>query len=594
MKRLMILAMLAVWILAACGGGGDSVTIQIDPDALLLRSDLPAPAQQPLILQGKQALRVAARAPHRGAESGDAIWLPDLMPNRIGRLPETFPKVLPAPPNPPPKAEKVEIALTIDPKARTLTGQATIELKAESDTLTVATFSLSAAAVDSVQAVNPTATFTYQDGVLAVTAATPVPAGSTWTVTIAWHDADVEQQIDFTPEGGGVLLGNYLGEPSTFFTWGYDYWPKLVGQGFFGTLDFSVTFPKGLTLVLSGTRIDQVDNGDQTVTERWTLDKPNFGAIGLALAAYEKATAQCGTTAVEVYAIPGMSIDQFPIRPATYAPLIQAMCGKDSGDFGAPAFATLRVVGVDERFTNGYATPGLVMAPNYTFDDDGTGSFPERDFFLAHEIAHQWFGVDVLLTDLRDAWLTEGLADFAAAGYLVEPWGEAEALRAWLKDAAVLLDFYRQGGKDHPLVPDQAVEFEPRVYYLKGAWVLRMLASVIGEAPLNRALESYRAAHTFAPAHTEDFLAAATTEAGRDLAWFFDEWLKGTGVMALDFTQENAQDQVQVGVNQKTTWAAGKYFQMPLTVRVGKDERTLDQNVELDGAATSNFLLTIP
>ncbi|RPJ01898.1 MAG: hypothetical protein EHM31_04600, partial [Candidatus Aminicenantes bacterium] len=46
------------------------------------------------------------------------------------------------------------------------------------------------------------------------------------------------------------------------------------------------------------------------------------------------------------------------------------------------------------------------------------------DYFLAHEIAHQWWGQGVSFDSYRDQWLSEGLAQFAAASYLRSKYGE--------------------------------------------------------------------------------------------------------------------------------------------------------------------------
>jgi len=46
------------------------------------------------------------------------------------------------------------------------------------------------------------------------------------------------------------------------------------------------------------------------------------------------------------------------------------------------------------------------------------------DYFLAHEIAHQWWGQGVSFATYRDQWLSEGLSQFAAASYLRDRYGD--------------------------------------------------------------------------------------------------------------------------------------------------------------------------
>jgi aminopeptidase N len=355
-------------------------------------------------------------------------------------------------------------------------------------------------------------------------------------------------------------------------------------------LDFSVTYPADRTLVLSGERVGSLNNGDGTKTDSWVFAHPLHWHVSLVLAEYEMVSGACGSTAVEVYGMPIES--EYPIVPATYVPVLESICENFRARFGEPAFSTIRLAGVDERFTNGYSSPTLIIVPNYTLDDDGTGSFAARDFYLAHEFSHQWWGNDVFMGSMADAWLTEGMADYSAITYLKDSWGDEQAQYFWLDDAAFLLDYYRQGGRDHALVPVDSAGMEPVIYYLKGAWVLRMLQWVIGEGPMGAALRSYREAHPFSAATTQDFVDAAEAAGGEDLGWFFGQWLYGTGVMSLGETHRDAGGDVEVTVSQHTPWSAHpeRFFQMPLTIRIESGKKSTDHLVTVSGAESTCVL----
>ncbi len=55
-----------------------------------------------------------------------------------------------------------------------------------------------------------------------------------------------------------------------------------------------------------------------------------------------------------------------------------------------------------------------------------------KEYFLAHELAHQWWGQGVTWGTYRDQWISEGMAQFAAAFYLRKRYGE-EAFASILK-----------------------------------------------------------------------------------------------------------------------------------------------------------------
>ena len=133
-------------------------------------------------------------------------------------------------------------------------------------------------------------------------------------------------------------------------------------------------------------------------------------------------------------------------------------------------------------------------------------------------------------------------------------------------------------------VPDEDSDMAPFVYYLKGAWVFRMLEWVIGRTDVTRALRSYRQAHPFATATTRDFIEATEAGGGEDLGSFFEQWLYGSGVMLLDESHRGDGESVQVTVSQRTPWATDpeRYFKMPMTIRIDVDGRITDEIVTVD------------
>jgi len=62
-----------------------------------------------------------------------------------------------------------------------------------------------------------------------------------------------------------------------------------------------------------------------------------------------------------------------------------------------------------------------------------------NEYFVAHEIAHQWWGQAVTWKTYHDQWLSEGLAQFSSILYLKEKYGEKDfssivkTLSGWVK-----------------------------------------------------------------------------------------------------------------------------------------------------------------
>ncbi len=118
----------------------------------------------------------------------------------------------------------------------------------------------------------------------------------------------------------------------------------------------------------------------------------------------------------------------------------------------------------------GIAFPGLIVISDIFYDRDkaagaGTRSEPvlnlltnhpalreTLEFIVAHEVAHQWFGI-VLGTDrVRDAWVDEGLAGAAGVHYFKQVHGDKAARRQRELQLKVPYQLSRTlGGADHPV-----------------------------------------------------------------------------------------------------------------------------------------------
>ncbi|MBN2495834.1 MAG: hypothetical protein JXR96_14685 [Deltaproteobacteria bacterium] len=560
-------------LLAACDG--ESIELVLDSDFKLLRHDLKDPGRY------EQALSL----PPTWGRAGR--WLPDARPWQL--LPTGTTRA-------PGQASEIRVQLVLDPAAGSLTGRAELVLGSEDEDIARVELLLSAAAIDELDAQAPDASFEYRQGRLIISPTSPVPAGQSWPIAVEWHDQDIELYVDDFPEQGGRVLANRLSAEGSFFSYGYWYWPVLIGQARFEGIEIEVTFPDSMTLVLPGELVGSQANADSTRSERYRFDTPHQGVIPLALGSYEQVAGACGDAVLELYALPGSSSDGYPIVPATYVPILEAMCEDYRSRFGEPAFGVLRFAGVDEAFENGFAGPGLTLVPNYVWDDDGSGSFIKRDFYLAHELSHTWWGNEVFVGASRDLWLLEGMADYCAASCLTKLQGEQAGSWTWRWEVQPLLEHYTAGGADHPLVPDEAIDMEPRIYYIKGAWVLRMLGTIMGAEDLDRLLLEIQDAHAFDELETEQLTQRAAEIAAEDLDWFFEQWLRGTGIISVREEHRGLDgDRLECTVTQRAVWATGpeRYFQMPMDVKVEHQGREHQETVWLEGVRAV-FELPVP
>lgn len=139
-------------------------------------------------------------------------------------------------------------------------------------------------------------------------------------------------------------------------------------------------------------------------------------------------------------------------------------------------------------------------------------------YVTAHEVAHQWWGDQVIAANSQGSMMvTESVAEYAALMTVEKEFG-AEKTRHILRFD---LDQYLAGrGKE--LVSEQplvSVENQLYIGYRKGSMVFYRLREEIGEAALNRALKGFVEAHRYQTGSyitSRDLLAAIRAETPAD------------------------------------------------------------------------------
>jgi len=185
---------------------------------------------------------------------------------------------------------------------------------------------------------------------------------------------------------------------------------------------------------------------------------------------------------------------------------------------------------------------------------------------IGHEYFHNWSGNRVTLRDWFQLSLKEGLTVFRDQEFTAD--AHSRAVKR-IEDVRLLRA--RQFAEDagalaHPVRPAEYREinnFYTLTVYEKGAEIVRMLHTLLGEATFRAGMDRYFASHDGRAATVEDFLAAHAAVCGRDLSQFA-RWYAQPGTPQLQVRGEWADGAFRMRIEQSAPTLVGHPAPQPL------------------------------
>ena len=183
-------------------------------------------------------------------------------------------------------------------------------------------------------------------------------------------------------------------------------------------------------------------------------------------------------------------------------------------------------------------------------------------YVVAHELAHQWFGNLVTMEWWKELWLNEGFATWVGNLAVAEFYPEwniwtsfsssyfsnAQSLDSMLTTHPIEVEVYNSAEID---------EIFDAISYCKGASIIRMIATYLGEEAFKKGLNIYLNRHQYANATTDDLWKALSESSGKNVKQFMDNWIKRPGLPVLTVKQVD-ENPNQLSISQERFLSSGK------------------------------------
>lgn len=303
--------------------------------------------------------------------------------------------------------------------------------------------------------------------------------------------------------------------------------------------DVSVTVPKGLRAVANGRETGHVDDADATTFSfATTAPLPTYlVAVGVGeLDTIESKSPPAGIP-LRVVTTKGRA-HEGELALAAAEQVVVAL-----GDwFGVRyPYDKLDLVAVPDFSAGAMENAGMITFREELLLYDTQRASPRQkrllSLYVAHETAHQWFGDLVTMEWWNDLWLNEGFATWMETKIVDKLHPEYKTRLegvAWLQavmntDALASARAVRQPVR----TTGEATEAFDGLTYEKGAAVLGMVESYVGEAAFQRGVRDYVRAHAWGNARAEDLVGAIERASGRHVSDVMASFLDQTGVPAV-------------------------------------------------------------
>ncbi len=489
--------------------------------------------------------------------------------------------------------EHIRIALRVQPEQKRIAGEVRHTIKPFRDGLRSVELDCRELSVKSVRAMGKRCSFDLADGKLLVTLPAALPRGKRVELVVEYAG---------TPRRGMYFTGPTSREPERqlmVWTQGQDedsrFWfPCFDFPNEKQTTEVIATIPQGMKALSNGRLVSRRKHPkDKTETWHYKLEVPHVSyLVTLCVGDFDVFESKWRGVPVTFWSPKGRLRDAKRTLARTQK-MLTLFSEKTGVRYPYPQYAQI--------FVHDFIFGGMENTSATTLMDTAiidAHAEPEMwmDALIAHELGHQWFGDMVTCRDWSHGWLNEGFATFLEAVWKGALSGPDEEAYYRLGEQGEYLDEDR-GSYRRPIVCRtfaDPIEIFDRHLYQKGGCVLHMLQEELGEPSFWAAIRLYLERHAWGSVVTDDLRRAIEDVTGRNLEWFFDQWVLHGGHPDLEVSMSTERGQAILKLRQRQKVdAMTPLFRFKVTVRIHTQKGVVTRELEVRDAV-HNFVIDVP
>lgn len=442
---------------------------------------------------------------------------------------------------------------------RSFAGNVTITFRADS---TINSIQLNgnntSLGIDSIPSVS---SFSHANNVLTVSLGKSYAPGDTLSITIYYHHNNVADGAFYAGTDGMVFTDC---EPEGARKW-FPCWDKPSDKA---TVELRATVPKSVKLGSNGRLLLDSLINDSTRVFHWKSRDPIATYLvvlsskvnyNLDIVYWHTLSNANDSIPIYFYWNPGDDVNGLGNIKSKIIPMIDYY----SSLFGEHPFEKNGFATMNSSFTWG----GMENQTLTSLMPNGYRS----ENLVSHEFAHQWFGDMITCDTWGDIWLNEGFATYCEALWR----GHMNGYDHYKLDIENDASEYLSANPGIPIynpswaaaTPSTDILFNGPTTYYKGACVLHMLRSMLGDSLFFHSIHDYATSGTFkfGSASTDDFIQQINESSGEDLTWFFDQWVKKPNHpnYVVEYLLSN-DSSATIKISQSN--ANGMYWKMPIRI----------------------------